>query len=106
MIPDDDGSEEEDGYDETLGPVDHHESGPIRDDDIYEILANPLPNDVHMVCLFDSYHSGMVMDLPYIFKADGIFTEMDMGQSFTFKKLFHKFGIMTMNKIQDFLDDE
>jgi hypothetical protein len=104
-IPDDDFGEEEDGYDETLVPVDYTESGLIRDDDIYEILVKPLPDDVHVVCLFDCCHSGTVMDLPYIFKPDGTFTEMDIDESFNFKKLFGKFGT-AMNKIQDFLNDD
>jgi hypothetical protein len=42
---------------------------------------------------------------PYLFKADGTFTEMDIDESFNFKKLFGKFGT-AMNKIQDFLNDD
>jgi hypothetical protein len=101
-IKDDDFGEEEDGYDETLVPVDYNSAGMVRDDDIYDILVKPLPDGVHMVCLFDCCHSGTVMDLPYIFKADGTGGEMEIDEQFDFKKLLGKFGTV-MGKLEDFL---
>lgn len=91
-IRDDDWGEEEDGCDETLVPVDYQESGMIRDDDLFKILIEPLPQDVHLVCLMDCCHSGTVLDLPYIFKADGEMSEMEIDEDFDFGKLFQKFG--------------
>ena len=48
----------------------------IRDDDLYDILVKGCPDGVHVVSLMDCCHSGTIMDLPYIFKADGAQTEM------------------------------
>jgi metacaspase-1 len=81
----------EPGYDETLVPVDYNSAGMIRDDDLYNILIKPLPENVHLFCLFDCCHSGTVLDLPYIFKADGEQTEMEIDEKFDFKKLLGKF---------------
>lgn len=72
----DDDNDEADGYDEALCPRDYQSSGMIRDDDLYDILVKELADGVHMVSLMDCCHSGSIMDLPYIFKADGDQTEM------------------------------
>jgi len=72
----DDNNDEADGYDEALVPRDFQSSGMIRDDDLYDMLIKELPDGVHMVSLMDCCHSGSIMDLPYIFKADGSQTEM------------------------------
>lgn len=69
-VPDQDG-DEDDGYDETLVPVDFQRSGQIRDDDIFKMLVKPLRAGVTMTCLMDCCHSGTVLDLPYRFTADG-----------------------------------
>jgi hypothetical protein len=90
-IRDDDG-DEADGYDETLVPVDYHEAGMIRDDDLFDILIKPMKDDVHCVFLMDCCHSGTVLDLPYLFKADGSSETMEIDETFDFKKLLGKFG--------------
>ena len=69
-VRDQDG-DEDDGYDETLVPVDFQRNGQIRDDDIFKILVKPLRAGVTMTCLMDCCHSGTVLDLPYRFTADG-----------------------------------
>jgi hypothetical protein len=118
-IRDDDWDEEKDGYDETLVPVDYQEEGMIRDDDLYDILIKPLPEGVHMTCIMDCCHSGKVviisflffdfvqgfffsswylsfagtvLDLPYVFKANGQFEQMEIDEKFDFDKLLGKFG--------------
>lgn len=75
-IRDDDHNEESDGFDEALCPRDFKSAGMIRDDDLYDILVKGCPDGVHVVSLMDCCHSGTIMDLPYIFKADGAQTEM------------------------------
>jgi hypothetical protein len=105
-MKDDDSKEEDDGYDEVLVPLDYNDTGMIRDDDLYEILVNNLPQGVHVVSLvrtklliltfsfgtsiphqnrsfnnvdvlvlvpyqMDCCHSGTILDLPYVFQADG-----------------------------------
>lgn len=69
-VPDQDG-DEDDGYDETLVPVDFQRNGQIVDDDILRKLVKPLAAGVTMTCLMDCCHSGTVLDLPYRFTADG-----------------------------------
>lgn len=56
---------EEDGYDETILPADHSTAGQIRDTELHRAMAAPLPNGVVLHSVFDSCHSGSIMDLPY-----------------------------------------
>lgn len=74
-LEDDDG-DEEDGYDETLIPVDFQSAGQIRDDTILVELVGGMPKGSTLTCLMDCCHSGSIMDLPYMFKADGEQEEM------------------------------
>lgn len=67
----DDSGDEEDGYDETLIPVDYQSAGQIRDDTVYSELVGRMPAGSTLTCLMDCCHSGSVLDLPYTFKADG-----------------------------------
>lgn len=68
-IADQDG-DEDDGLDEALVPMDYARAGLLRDDDIYKILIQRLPEGVKLVCICDCCHSGTIMDLPYIFSVD------------------------------------
>lgn len=56
---------EKDGFDETLVPVDAQTCGQLVDDEINEILVQPLPAGVRLTCFLDSCHSGSGLDLPY-----------------------------------------
>lgn len=56
---------EKDGFDETLVPVDVETCGMLVDDEINEILVQPLPAGVRLTCFLDSCHSGSGLDLPY-----------------------------------------
>lgn len=49
-VRDDDG-DEEDGFDEVLVPLDFQSAGMIRDDDLYDLLVDGLPQGVHVVSL-------------------------------------------------------
>uniref|UniRef100_A0A7S1VWZ7 Peptidase C14 caspase domain-containing protein n=1 Tax=Grammatophora oceanica TaxID=210454 RepID=A0A7S1VWZ7_9STRA len=62
--------DEDDGYDETLIPVDFRQAGQIRDDDILKVLVRPMRAGVTTTVLVDACHSGTVLDLPYRFGAD------------------------------------
>jgi len=74
-LEDQDG-DEEDGYDETLVPLDYMTEGQIRDDDLFVTLVEPMAEGVAMTCIMDCCHSGTVLDLPYKFIADGESDEM------------------------------
>jgi hypothetical protein len=63
--------DEDDGYDETLIPVDFQRSGQIVDDDLLKMLVKPMAKGVLVTSLMDCCHSGTVLDLPYRFTADG-----------------------------------
>lgn len=87
-LRDDDWGEEEDGFDETLIPVDYRENGQIRDDDLFQTLVRPMKPGVMVTCLMDCCHSGTVLDLPYKFKAGAEREEMEIDEGYNFKKLF------------------
>jgi metacaspase-1 len=84
--------DEADKNDEAIVPVDYNDVGLIMDDDLYEALVKPLPKGAFAVCLFDCCHSGTVLDLPYVFKADGQFTQMEVQESFNLDKFLGKVG--------------
>ena len=79
--------DEKDGYDETLVPLDYNSAGQIRDDDLYKILVRPLKEGVYATCIMDCCHSGTVLDLPYVFYADGEDEEMHLAEDFDFGPL-------------------
>lgn len=89
-IADDDVGEEDDGYDEALVPRDYQDTGVIRDDDLYEIIVKDLPLGVHVVSLMDCCHSGTILDLPYMFKADGTQKEMTLDPGMNIAALVQK----------------
>ena len=63
-------SGEIDGKDEAIVPVDYEESGLITDDVVFQYLCRPLPEGVRLTALLDCFHSGTLMDLPFVFTAD------------------------------------
>lgn len=63
-VPDRDG-DEDDGYDETLIPVDFKSAGQIVDDEIFKVLVRAMPAGVNVTVLMDCCHSGTALDLPY-----------------------------------------
>jgi len=64
-------TDEIDGFDETILPLDYNSKGQIVDDVIYGNLVKPLPQGCRLTAVFDSCHSGTVMDLPYTYQCDG-----------------------------------
>ncbi|KAE9396721.1 hypothetical protein BT96DRAFT_1021227 [Gymnopus androsaceus JB14] len=63
--------DEIDGMDEVIFPVDFQQKGHILDDDLFKIMARPLPAGCRLTALFDSCHSGTVLDLPFIYTPSG-----------------------------------
>ncbi|KAJ7617041.1 caspase domain-containing protein [Roridomyces roridus] len=70
QTPDLDG-DEPDGYDETIYPVDYKRAGHIVDDEMHNIMVKPLPEGCRLTAVFDSCHSGTVLDLPYMYDHHG-----------------------------------
>jgi len=64
-------NDEVDGFDESILPCDYLTNGQILDDVIYENLIAPLPRGCRLTAIFDSCHSGTVMDLPYTYQCQG-----------------------------------
>jgi len=66
------------GWDETILPVDFSTAGQIRDVELYSTVVTKMPKGVYMTCLFDSCHSGSILNLPYICIGDGTTTTMHL----------------------------
>lgn len=70
--------DEDDGYDETIYPVDHLSEGMIIDDQIHDVVVKPLLPGVRLTAIFDSCHSGTAMDLPYVYSTKGVLKEPNL----------------------------
>ncbi|KZV68378.1 hypothetical protein PENSPDRAFT_16701 [Peniophora sp. CONT] len=67
---DDTDGDEDDGLDEYIYPVDWDTNGILVDDDLHDIMVKPLPAGCRLTALYDSCHSGSVLDLPCIYTHD------------------------------------
>lgn len=72
--------DEDDGYDEVIYPVDYVRAGHVVDDQIHAICVAPLKPGVRLTCIFDSCHSGSVMDLPYVYSTKGALKEPNLAK--------------------------
>ncbi|KAA8515815.1 hypothetical protein F0562_018574 [Nyssa sinensis] len=61
-------SDEVDGQDEALCPLDYETQGRIVDDDINKIIVRPLPHGVKLHAIIDACHSATVLDLPFLYR--------------------------------------
>ncbi|KAI9322667.1 caspase domain-containing protein [Dichotomocladium elegans] len=68
---DDSDGDEVDGKDEAICPSDMHDAGVITDDELNRIVVRNVPHGARLTAVFDSCHSGSVMDLPYMYSLDG-----------------------------------
>ncbi|OTB07654.1 hypothetical protein M426DRAFT_317960 [Hypoxylon sp. CI-4A] len=74
----DEDGDEEDGYDEVIYPVDYETAGHIVDDQLHHVVIKPLQAGVRLTAIFDSCHSGSVLDLPYIYSTKGVLKEPNL----------------------------
>jgi len=72
--------DEEDGIDETIVPLDFEKNGMIVDDELHARLVTPLPPGTRLTALFDSCHSGSVLDLPYTYSTKGVLKEPNLAE--------------------------
>ncbi|GAA5918649.1 hypothetical protein JCM1841_002292 [Sporobolomyces salmonicolor] len=70
--------DEDDGYDETIYPLDFKQSGEIVDDEMHAIMVRPLPQGCRLTAIFDCCHSGSALDLPYMYSTQGKIKEPNM----------------------------
>jgi len=70
--------DEDDGYDETIYPVDHEHAGVIIDDTMHDILIRPLPAGCRLTAIMDCCHSGSALDLPFIYSTTGNLKEANI----------------------------
>ncbi|KAI0037129.1 caspase domain-containing protein [Vararia minispora EC-137] len=86
QIQDQDG-DEVDGLDEIIFPVDYQEAGIILDDALHDCLIKPLPACCRLTAVFDSCHSGSVLDLVYLYHSDGRIMGTDVTPQFKQRKM-------------------
>lgn len=89
--------------DETLIPLDYKKNGQIIDDVLYKILCKGFRKGVYCTFLMDCCHSGSVLDLPFVFTADGKHENMEVSTEFHFNDLV-ALGTDNVNKIQHSLN--
>ncbi|KAJ2979701.1 hypothetical protein NUW58_g7137 [Xylaria curta] len=70
--------DEDDGFDETIYPVDFKQNGHIVDDELHHIVVKPLVAGVRLTAIFDCCHSGSALDLPYIYSTKGVLKEPNL----------------------------
>jgi len=79
QIDDQDG-DEDDGKDECLCALDYRDhgvdqppTGLVVDDTMHDIMVKPLQPGCRLTAVFDCCHSGTLLDLPYIYNAQGYY---------------------------------
>ena len=78
--------DEDDGYDEVIYPVDFRVAGHIVDDEMHRIMVKPLQPGVRLTAIFDSCHSGSILDLPYLYHSNGRVKGSDVTAAFKKKR--------------------
>ena len=73
--------DEEDGYNETILPLDYNMTGQMPDDELHARLVRPLPIGCRLTALFDSCHSGTALDLPYVYSTSGNIKETNISMN-------------------------
>lgn len=63
--------DEQDGHDETIIPLDYETAGQITDDELHSVLCAKVPAGAQLTAIFDSCHSGSVLDLPFTYTVNG-----------------------------------
>jgi len=74
--------DEVDGYDEVIFPLDYEKNGVISDDELNTMIVRPVPDGCRLTALFDSCHSGSVLDLIYEYHSDGRIKSSDVTPRF------------------------
>ncbi|KAL7585792.1 hypothetical protein Lser_V15G46018 [Lactuca serriola] len=59
--------DENDGFDETICPLDFRTEGMIIDNEINDTIVRPLKKGVKLHAMIDACHSGTILDLPHVY---------------------------------------
>lgn len=62
---------EAESYDEAIIPSDYINTGMIRDTLVFKTLLAPMRRGVTMTCILDCCHTGVMVDLPYLWTTKG-----------------------------------
>jgi len=84
-------SDEKDGRDECLVPIDYKRNGMLHDDDIKTIIEDNLTSNSNLFSLIDACHSGSMMDLKYNIMCEKI-DKSDNNVDAEFKIETHKYN--------------
>eukprot|EP00986_Skeletonema_menzelii_P006435 scaffold2430_cov146-Skeletonema_menzelii.AAC.7 len=76
-------------YDEAILPSDYEESGIIRDTLMFKTLFAPMKKGVTVTCIIDCAHTGVMIDLPYLWstkdsKKEDQQAKMSLNNDFSF----------------------
>ncbi|KAH9991956.1 caspase domain-containing protein [Russula compacta] len=71
-----------DGWDDVIFPVDFKTAGIITDDVLHETLVKSLPPGCRLTAVFDSCHSGSILDLVFEFHSNGVPKSSPVSASF------------------------
>lgn len=78
----DESGDEEDGYDETIIPIDFETAGEILDDDLCDEFVKRIPKGVLVTALMDPHNGGTVLDMPYYFTGEAMKRSYDPFDSY------------------------
>lgn len=79
-------TDETDGKDETILPLDFESAGEITDDWLYENLVTKVPKDVTLWCFLDSCHSGTAVDLKHNYQSNCKYKKGVIPENLVYKK--------------------
>ncbi|KAI0288297.1 caspase domain-containing protein [Russula brevipes] len=74
--------DEIDGWDEVIFPLDYRTTGIITDDLLHDTLVKPLPAGCRLTAVFDSCHSGSILDLVFEFHSNGKLKSSPVSRAF------------------------
>lgn len=90
--------DETNGYDETIVGADMQQ---IVDDDLSKIMVRGLPAGVKLRAVFDSCHSGSVLDMPYTYDSNGEIIVENLGMEEDLMKSEHRLNGILISGCQD-----
>jgi len=85
---------ESESYDEVILPLDFERKGVIRDTLLFKTFFAPMKKGVLVTCIIDACHTGVMMDLPYLWT-----TKADKGDAAPKMSLNNDFSFVRFLKV-------